>query len=79
MQRCECGHDLGDHVETSICQKVIHYPSEDYPCLCTGYVATENGDCAECEHPVGLHVTVTRCKPPGGELCVCTRLRPHEV
>jgi hypothetical protein len=55
---------------------VIHYPSEDYPCLCTGFVAPETGeDCVECQHPRGVHVDVTRCKPASGELCGCSKLR----
>jgi hypothetical protein len=76
-ERCECGHGVGDHQENSVCQKVIHYPSEDYPCLCSGFAAPAEGeDCTDCQHPRGLHVTVTRCKPSTGELCACSKYRP---
>jgi hypothetical protein len=39
-----------------ICEEVIHYPSEDYPCLCERLVLDESGKvCVACEHDARKH------------------------
>lgn len=44
-----------------ICEEVIHYPSEDYPCLCERLVLDESGKiCRDCEHDARKHTTVAR-------------------
>ena len=44
----------------SICEEVIHYPSEDYPCLCERLVLDDAGKiCMECEPDALKHRTVT--------------------
>ena len=45
---------------SEICEEVIHYPSEDYPCLCERLVLDDSGKtCRECEHDARKHTTVT--------------------
>jgi hypothetical protein len=41
----------------TICDVQIHYPSEDYPCLCDRLVAQADGACATCTHPVEKHIS----------------------
>ena len=41
----------------TICHEVIHYPSEDYPCLCERLVLDEAGNCLECGHTAEKHST----------------------
>jgi hypothetical protein len=50
---------------------VIHYPSEDYPCLCENESAFESETCAECQHPAAKHTRARVCKPVSGEICAC--------
>jgi len=41
---------------TTICEEVIHYPSEDYPCLCEQLVVDDAGKiCLACEHDARKH------------------------
>ncbi|MGN6183280.1 MAG: hypothetical protein ACTHQM_06445 [Thermoanaerobaculia bacterium] len=69
MSPC-CPHPDQEHQLLATCQKVIHYPSEDYPCLCTGFRG-EGETCAECEHEKSSHVVTRVCKPASGEYCNC--------
>jgi hypothetical protein len=67
-----CEHKPEEHHVAGVCQQVIHYPSEDYPCFCTGLVV--QGDvCAACEHTVAQHIRQRVCRPEGGEFCGCRR------
>jgi hypothetical protein len=69
MSGC-CPHRDDEHHILSTCQVVIHYPSEDYPCLCAGF----NGDadlCLECDHPRVKHVVRRVCTPASAESCSC--------
>ncbi len=73
MANC-CSHPEQDHHIASTCQEVTHYPSEDYPCLCSGFAAEQSsGACARCGHPRTSHVTARVCKPASGEYCNCRR------
>lgn len=55
-----CPHEESKHRIASNCQEVIHYPSEDYPCLCPGL------ERCDCEHPPASHVTARVC-----DECAC--------
>lgn len=58
MNRC-CEHPADEHHRVTACQEVTHYPSEDYPCLCTGF---EGGEaCGVCHHPRASHVVTRVC------------------
>lgn len=71
MNRC-CAHAEEEHHVLPTCQEVIHYPSEDYPCLCTRFAGS--GDrCEDCHHPRKAHVITRVCKPDSGEFCDCRR------
>jgi len=40
----------------TICEEMIHYPSEDYPCLCERLVLDDSGKiCLQCGHDVTRH------------------------
>ena len=55
MNNC-CPHPESEHHTSTVCQDVIHYPSEDYPCLCARFRAGETAEkCGECGHPRGSH------------------------
>ncbi len=69
MSLC-CPHEEEQHQRLATCQEVIHYPSEDYPCLCTGYRGG-GGTCEECSHRKSAHVITRVCKPKSGEYCPC--------
>lgn len=73
MSPC-CPHQPDEHEILSACQEVIHYPSEDYPCLCTGFEGDER--CLRCEHPKKSHAVLRVCKPRSGEHCSCSRSSP---
>lgn len=71
MDEC-CPHRSDEHQLVSTCQVVIHYPSEDYPCLCHGLLG--DGDiCLECDHRRDMHVTARVCHPESGDYCGCRR------
>lgn len=73
MNPC-CPHPDEEHELLAACQEVIHYPSEDYPCLCTGF----EGDadlCTHCHHARRQHTLTRVCKPKSGEYCGCRRER----
>lgn len=65
MSRC-CPHEDEQHRSLATCQDVIHYPSEDYPCLCTGFEGEEKR-CRKCEHARESHVVKRVCTE-----CACT-------
>jgi len=67
-----CEHAPDEHQVMEVCHQVIHYPSEDYPCVCNGLVAS-GGTCASCCHAVGQHARERVCRPRGGEFCACRR------
>lgn len=69
MSRC-CPHTEEEHQLLATCQEVIHYPSEDYPCLCVGFRGA-GARCEECEHAKTAHVVTRVCKPRNGEYCGC--------
>ena len=73
MSAC-CSHADEEHHLTNMCQDVIHYPSEDYPCLCIGYESGEGGACRNCKHRRESHAFARVCKPAGGEYCACSRV-----
>jgi hypothetical protein len=59
MNAC-CPHPPEEHQLLATCQQVIHYPSEDYPCLCHGF----DGDadlCLACDHAKRHHVVTRVC------------------
>lgn len=55
-----CPHDAQDHKIVAECREVIHYPSEDYPCVCPGW------EQCNCQHPEGSHVKARVCT-----ICSC--------
>jgi len=58
-----------------MCQDVIHYPSEDYPCLCGGYESGEkSGVCRHCSHRRESHAFARVCKPASKEFCACSKI-----
>jgi hypothetical protein len=69
MSSC-CPHPFDAHQVHATCQAVIHYPSEDYPCLCTEFRG-EAASCEQCEHDHAKHVVKRICVPGGGEPCSC--------
>jgi hypothetical protein len=69
MSSC-CPHGENEHHLLATCQDVIHYPSEDYPCLCTEFEGTGE-KCEECSHRKASHVVTRVCKPENGEYCAC--------
>lgn len=71
---CRCGHLVDEHTTRRVCQVVIHYPSEDYPCHCGGEGEIKDGACVECEHRATEHVRKRRCSPLSGELCACVEV-----
>jgi len=64
MSRC-CPHEDEKHQLLTTCQEVIHYPSEDYPCLCAALAADGSGKCAECGHKDTSHVVTRICTECG--------------
>lgn len=62
MNRC-CPHPDEEHDELLTCQEVIHYPSEDYPCLCEGFRGTDV--CDECGHRREVHHATRVCRVCG--------------
>lgn len=67
-----CAHSPVEHHVVNVCEEVIHYPSEDYPCSCPGYAeGLRRGMCGHCEHPESRHMTVRLCRPANGEFCPC--------
>ena len=69
MSRC-CPHGEEEHQNLSSCQVVIHYPSEDYPCLCHGFLGDADV-CLECDHPRAKHTMRRVCTPESGDSCAC--------
>lgn len=65
-----CPHSEEEHYLATHCLDVIHYPSEDYPCLCEGFDG-EGERCGECAHKRESHQRVRECKPRSGEICTC--------
>jgi len=56
-----CAHGEEEHDAATICEVQIHYPSEDYPCVCEGLVTEGLSDtCVDCGHGAEKHL-VTRC------------------
>jgi hypothetical protein len=69
MSRC-CLHNEDEHAHVTVCMEQIHYPSEDYPCLCEG-MAGGGAVCETCGHKQGSHVVKRICRPKSGEPCNC--------
>lgn len=65
-----CSHQDSEHHLAQSCLDVIHYPSEDYPCLCSRYAPSEGEKC-QCGHGRATHVTARVCRPESGEVCEC--------
>jgi len=59
MSSC-CPHPEASHEVVEACQQVIHYPSEDYPCLCIGFTGSTER-CEGCEHARGQHTKTRTC------------------
>lgn len=58
-----------------MCQDVIHYPSEDYPCLCIGFEnGATQGKCRNCEHERESHAWARVCRPDAKDYCACSRV-----
>ncbi len=77
-----CEHSEQEHVVVSICDEQIHYPSEDYPCLCESFAAGGDGSaCASCGHNAPAHVMMRLCRPASGSDCICRRplVERHEA
>jgi hypothetical protein len=66
-----CEHKPEEHHVVDVCQQVIHYPSEDYPCVCTGLVVRDDDTCADCGHTVTQHTVERVCRPEDGRVCGC--------
>ena len=77
MASCQCGHPEADHKIRHVCEDVIVYPSEEYPCSCERFAASMSGDCINCGHARMLHMVVVRCLPASGELCGCINKIGH--
>lgn len=70
-----CPHTEVEHHIANICEVMIHYPSEDYPCVCTGFTAGESAAmCGQCGHARSKHVNVRMCRPASGDFCPCRRV-----
>ena len=52
---------------------MTHYPSEDYPCLCTGFAPADADPtvCFRCEHAADMHKTMRVCRPADETICGC--------
>ena len=73
MSDC-CPHTDAEHAVVATCEEVIHYPSEDYPCLFTGFMAADDPRvCAACNHKRTSHDRWRVCKPASGAFCSCRR------
>lgn len=73
MMTC-CPHPDSEHRLSTNCHELIHYPSEDYPCLCEKFEPGEDPDrCAGCRHEAAQHEKLRVCRPVSGELCPCRR------
>jgi len=67
-----CSHSAAEHQVVNVCDELIHYPSEYYPCTCGGFApAAGSNVCARCEHPESRHATVRLCRPASGTFCPC--------
>ncbi len=66
-----CTHSDSEHHVVNVCEEVIHYPSEDYPCFCTGFAAGEDAKCGPCGHAASKHMNVRICRPANGDFCAC--------
>lgn len=66
-----CVHDEKSHVTITICEEQIHYPSEDYPCVCDQVLPDSAGKCLTCGHKATKHTATRICRPPSGESCDC--------
>lgn len=69
MSRC-CPHSEEEHLQLPTCQEVVHYPNEDYPCICSGLRG--EGVCEECGHAREAHGVSRVCRPASGEYCFCS-------
>ena len=71
-----CVHAPSEHYVIQTCDQVIHYPSEDYPCLCSGFEPSpvEPEVCVLCEHALIRHAVVRVCGPASGDFCECRRV-----
>lgn len=80
MSACQCGHDEQEHPFAYACQEVVHYPSEDYPCVCSDYnqQADKPGVC-QCGHERAKHVLQTMCRHRETEFCSCLKFQPKGV
>jgi hypothetical protein len=71
MEPC-CRHSDDEHSVVNICHEVIHYPSEDYPCICPGFDPDDAVEtCVECNHSAAKHPTERICRPSSGDFCAC--------
>jgi hypothetical protein len=70
MTNC-CPHEENEHAHETICLDQIHFPSEDYPCLCDG-ISGEGAKCENCGHKRETHLHKRVCRPKSGESCNCS-------
>ncbi|HVS31399.1 MAG TPA: hypothetical protein VMS98_08080 [Thermoanaerobaculia bacterium] len=67
-----CAHGPAEHHVIQTCEQVIHYPSEDYPCLCSGFEQSAQPDvCMTCEHALARHAVMRVCRPDSDDFCEC--------
>lgn len=67
-----CNHLPAEHRVVNLCDEMIHYPSEDYPCSCTGFrIGPSSEVCGECGHAASKHINVRMCRPANGDFCPC--------
>lgn len=77
--KCKCGHNESVHVAVHTCQVQIHYPNEDYPCVCGRFAESDDPlVCSECEHPKAMHKLEFRCRPKG-DFCTCPGFEPESA
>jgi len=71
-----CAHTPAEHYVIQTCDQVIHYPSEDYPCLCSSFEPSpvEPEVCVLCEHALSRHSVTRICRPASGDFCGCRRV-----
>lgn len=74
MSSC-CSHTDQEHRVATSCHEQVHYPDEDYPCLCEGFTPRADAPdrCAGCGHLRNAHETVRVCRPASGAVCGCRR------
>lgn len=67
-----CAHSESEHHPVNVCEEIVHYPSEDYPCFCGGFRSGDTAAvCGQCGHAAAKHVNLRLCRPVSGDFCPC--------